>query len=340
VKILVRGGTGFCGRHVVWRALQSGHEVAFTGRNAEAAKDVAAFALRLGFERPQFVPEAHSRGWNAEAVVNCAGHTGLGFDAAIHEAANVAYATRAFDEAAGLGALIFVHVSSSSALFENKPQPLMGDGVPAAPLGHHPYADSKARAEAALAARFGSATRIRIIRPRGIYGPFDTGVLPKLLEAGRRFGGRLPLPAPEALASMTAASNLAHAILLAAEADSAKGDGVYNVSDGEDWTLSRLVSAAAEASGASLRPLACPRIALMGYAALDEALAKRLGREPGACRYSASLLCHERTLDIARIRRELGYAPLLTPSQAFSHLGKWHRSGVLSEYDIARPYHG
>jgi nucleoside-diphosphate-sugar epimerase len=190
-----------------------------------------------------------------------------------------------------------------------------------------------------LAERFGSPTRIRVIRPRGIYGPFDTGVLPKIIAAAKKFGGRLPLPAPQALASMTSASNLAHAILLAAEAQSNAGDGIFNVSDGEDWSLSRLVQAAAEASGEPLKPISCPESILMGYASLDEVISRALGKEPGACRYSAALLCHERTLDIARIRDSLGYMPLMNTSKAFECLGKWHRTGALAEYDIARPIH-
>jgi DNA repair protein RadC len=46
MKILVRGGTGFVGRHVVWRSLLSGYDTVFTGRSPEAAALVMELARR------------------------------------------------------------------------------------------------------------------------------------------------------------------------------------------------------------------------------------------------------------------------------------------------------
>ena len=39
-SILVTGGTGFLGRHIVWRLAETGHDVVFTGRNNSAACEV------------------------------------------------------------------------------------------------------------------------------------------------------------------------------------------------------------------------------------------------------------------------------------------------------------
>ena len=47
MRVLVRGGTGFVGRHVVWRSLLSGYDTVFTGRNLEAAGQVIEMADRV-----------------------------------------------------------------------------------------------------------------------------------------------------------------------------------------------------------------------------------------------------------------------------------------------------
>ncbi len=40
MKIFVTGGTGFLGRHIVWRLCREGHDVVFSGRNERSAKEV------------------------------------------------------------------------------------------------------------------------------------------------------------------------------------------------------------------------------------------------------------------------------------------------------------
>ena len=225
MKVLVTGGTGFIGRHVVWRSLLSGYDTVFTGRSPEAAALVMEMARRVSPDRlPVFHPEGHPLGEPFDVVIDCAGKVDLVGSRADYVAANVDRTSAAWAHARERGARTFVSVSSASVLFACRDQLGLTDGVPATPPGIHPYADSKALSETMLWARRGQGPAIRIIRPRGVYGPYDSGVLPRILKVARRLGGRFPLPAPGALASMTAASNLAHAVLLAAE-DQTAGRG-------------------------------------------------------------------------------------------------------------------
>ena len=46
MKVLVTGGTGFLGRHVVWRLAAAGMDVVFTGRDAARADQVAKRARK------------------------------------------------------------------------------------------------------------------------------------------------------------------------------------------------------------------------------------------------------------------------------------------------------
>jgi nucleoside-diphosphate-sugar epimerase len=225
-------------------------------------------------------------------------------------------------------------------LFACRDQLGLTDGVPATPPGIHPYADSKALSETMLWARRGRGPAIRIIRPRGVYGPYDSGVLPRILKVARRLGGRFPLPAPEALASMTAASNLAHAVLLAAEAPDSVGDGIWNVSDGDDRRLGELIQLAGQAAGQELRPFHLPGSLLRGIGRAGDFLCRPLRVEPRVSLYKAELLCRSRTLSIDAIRRDLGYAPLLSVEKAFASLAEFTQHGTLPELSIMRPQGG
>jgi nucleoside-diphosphate-sugar epimerase len=205
MRVLVRGGTGFAGRHVVWRSLLSGYDTVFTGRNLEAAGQVIEMARRVSPERqPVFQAEGNPPEGRFDAVIDCAGKVDLVGSLADYVSANVDRTKDAWAHARECGARTFVSVSSASVLFACRDQLGLTDGVPATPPGIHPYADSKALSETMLWARRGQGPAIRIIRPRGVYGPYDSGVLPRILKVARRLGGRFPLPAPEALASMTA----------------------------------------------------------------------------------------------------------------------------------------
>ena len=78
MRVLVRGGTGFAGRHVVWRSLLSGYDTVFTGRNLEAAGQVIEMADRVSPDRrPVFHPEGHPLGEPFDVVIDCAGKVDL-----------------------------------------------------------------------------------------------------------------------------------------------------------------------------------------------------------------------------------------------------------------------
>ena len=173
MRVLVRGGTGFAGRHVVWRSLLSGYDTVFTGRNLEAAGQVIEMARRVSPERlPVFQAEGNPPGGRFDAVIDCAGKVDLVGSRADYVAANVDRTSNAWAHARERGAHTFVSVSSASVLFACRDQLGLTDGVPATPPGIHPYADSKALSETMLwaprrpAAQHGRGSMQRSSRPK------------------------------------------------------------------------------------------------------------------------------------------------------------------------------
>ena len=213
-KAIVTGATGGLGRNLVQTLLAQGWQVAACGRNAEIGKmlDTEFHAFDLS-DRNQTL-KAFS---NADIVFHCAalsspwGRYEDFYRANVTATQNVLAAMRQHH----IGKLI--HVSTPSIYFDYLDQ----HKVPETFISRHfvnDYAYTKFLAEQEVAA----ATDLSsvIIRPRGIFGEYDTAVLPRLLKIAQK--GFLPLirragrEAGGAVADVTYVGNVVHALVLAA----------------------------------------------------------------------------------------------------------------------------
>ncbi|MFD3696436.1 NAD-dependent epimerase/dehydratase family protein [Streptomyces sp. NPDC058646] len=283
-RVAVTGASGFCGGHVARTAAARGAEVVCVGR------------------RPG--PVGEHRFWDAarggpdlagvDLVVHCAAAVG---DPAPGSAAgarmravNVDGTRRLLDAAGGAGGLPVVWVSSASVYDPRRDRSLVGEDHPR--TGHlNAYGRTKAEGEALALA--GGAV---VLRPRAVYGPGDTQLLPRLLSRVR--AGVLALPGPDVRLSLTAVENLADACLAAA----GWPPGAYNVADAEPYARDAAVKQVLRAHGvrARIRHLPLPLAGTVARAA--EALARLTGSEPALSRYAVDQLAHPVVLDLSRAR--------------------------------------
>ena len=236
-KAIVTGATGGLGRNLVQTLLAQGWQVAACGRNAEIGKmlDTEFHAFDLS-DRNQTL-KAFS---DADIVFHCAalsspwGRYEDFYRANVTATQNVLAAMRQHH----IGKL--VHVSTPSIYFDYLDQ----HKVPETFISRHfvnDYAYTKFLAEQEVAA----ATDLSsvIIRPRGIFGEYDTAVLPRLLKISEK--GFLPLirrngrEAGGALVDVTYVGNVVHALMLAAEADVPRAMP-FNITNGEPQTIAAL----------------------------------------------------------------------------------------------------
>jgi 2-alkyl-3-oxoalkanoate reductase len=313
MRILVTGGTGFLGRHLVGALLARGHDVRVLGRNPQACRELASAGAEV---RRADIRDA--------AVVSLACE---GVGAVIHVAAlSAAWGKRADFHSinvAGTGHVIagclthkvsrLVHVSSPSVVFRGRDLHEATEAVPYPRRYLAAYSLSKKLAEDAVngAARRGLATVI--VRPKAMFGPGDTSLLPRLLAAARQ--GRLPQVGPgENRVDLTYVENVVHALVLALAAPRAVGK-TYTITNGEHvplWPLVRTVLRRL-CIDARVRPL--PYWAVYALAAGMELRAALSGREPLLTRYTTAILGRTQTYDISAARRDLGYAPVVSVAE-------------------------
>jgi nucleoside-diphosphate-sugar epimerase len=327
MKILVTGGTGFLGRHLVWRLAVLGHQVIFTGRQTNAAKEV----ISLSSAPVHWIPIQHGEPNAANLMIEAA----EGVDAIVHTAAlsspwgqyedfvkaNVESTKEVLAACEKHKIQRLVHISTPSVYFEFKDKVNVKEDSPQPhPINH--YVTTKAAAEKLVLA---SAIPQRIIlRPKAIFGPWDQTLMPRILRVIQE--GAVPLiRGGNAMLDVTYVDNLVDAIVLSLTQELKKPVAIYNVTNGEPQKLTDLFNALSTEFHLPLKTKKLPWWLVKTLATVLEAWAKIVrGKEPKITRYGAGVLAFSQTLDISAIEKDLGYQPKIKFTAAIKEYSRWY----------------
>lgn len=310
MKILVTGGTGFLGSHLAAALLEDGHEVFLLGRNFSAVQEQltrGARAVSVDLrDRPAVI-----RACSGMDLVYHAGALSTPWGKrADFLAVNLGGTEAVIAGCQAHGVRCLVYVSSPSVIFDGNDHYQATEAMPYPRRFTSSYSLSKKLGEDRVnaAARTGLATVI--LRPKAIFGPGDTALLPRLIAAARQ--GRLPqIGHGRNLVDLTYVGNVVQALQLAAQTPAASGK-TYTITNAEHaplWEIIRLVLARL---GLSSRLRSIPLSLALSAATLMEMRAALSGSEPLLTRYSALILARTQTYDISAAQRDLHYAPQIS----------------------------
>jgi nucleoside-diphosphate-sugar epimerase len=321
----VTGGSGFLGRNLIITLRERGDTV-----RALARSEAAIEAVRAAGAEPV-------RGDLDDVAAMQAGMAGCA--AVFHSAADVAQfgdvkriahvnvggTERVIAAARAAGVARLVHVSTEAVLVGG-PRIVRADETwprPAHPIGVYPL--TKGMAEERVLAANSPTFATMVARPRFIWGPGDTSVLPILVDAVKR--GRFRwIGGGRHLTSSCHVKNVCAGLLACAERG--RGGEVYFFTDGEPTEvrafLTELLATQGVTPSAGELPLWLARAAAWSAEAVWRIL--RLKGEPPVTRSAVLLIGDEVTVDDGKARRELGYAPIISREAGLAELRRRARA--------------
>lgn len=330
MKTLVTGATSGLGRNAATFLAARQQAVRGTGRNRAAGEALRTQGIEFfpadlvtaGFDELDRLLDGIDTIWHCAALSSPWGR----YDD--FHAANVTATMRLAQAAVRHGVRRFVHISTPSLYFDYRHRRGIPETFRPARYVNH-YASTKAHAEESIRAiaAHSSATTFVMLRPRGIFGPHDRVLLPRILRVLHERNGKLPLPrGGVARLDLTYAENVVHAMQLATTCADVPNGEVFNITNGEPVVLCDLLE-----SIFALLKVPC-RIVGIPYALLDIAarvMERRAifnGREPALTRYSIGALNFDMTLDITKARRVLGYEPIVSLADSIDSTIQWIQS--------------
>ena len=327
MRVLVTGGAGFLGQ-ALCRALQAaGHDVTSFQRSHSPALEAMgvrqvrgdlgdATAVHAAFEGQQgvFHNAAKAGAWGSEESY---------FAANVAGTRNVLAAMRAH----GIGKL--VHTSTPSVTHSGR-SAVEGGNETDTPYGEQfkaPYPATKLIAEKEVLAANDATLATVALRPRLIWGPGDTQLLPRLVERAK--AGRLRfIGGGHNRMDTTYIDNAVQAHLQAFEAlapGAACAGRAYFISNGEPRAVRRSVNDLLAAAGQPPVDRSLPfGLAYAAGAVLERAWPLlRLDGEPPMTRFLAEQLSTPHWYDISAAARDFGYVPRVSMDEGLQRLARW-----------------
>lgn len=329
MKVLITGGAGFLGGHLVDACVARGDEVTAVVRRTSNLAHLAslgdAIALTFGDLTDPSVARRVTKG--QDAVIHSAGRVCEEGSYRQFEAANVTATEYLLRAARENGVKRFVYVSSPSVVAEARDQCFIDESYPIPGTFLNYYSRTKAMAEQRVLQANGEGFRTCAIRPRGVWGTRDyKGFVFAFLKGLKAMKIRDISGGKEVLTSLCHVDNAVQACLLACDAHDAGGKA-YFVTDETPVNVWAFINRLAREFGVpEVKGGVSPK-AVKALVAAVELIWKipgvRKRYAPPISRYTTGFLTHTSTFSIQRAKAELGYSPRMDLETGLAELKAW-----------------
>ncbi len=327
-RILVTGGTGFTGAHLVRRLLSKGHEVVVLDNKKGIVYDEL---VKLGAEIT--IGSVTDEKLVDALVANCdtvhhlaAAFREVNVPKSVYWEVNVNGTRYLLAAAERHNVKRFVYCSTCGVHGDVK-RPPAGEDAPIVPADYYQY--TKYEGEKVAQEYIERGMKIAILRPAAIYGPEDPErwlMLFKRVSAGRflMFGDGKATYHPVYI------DNLIDAFELAADKDEAIGQ-TYLIADEKYYSLNELVAEIGSILDIDVEIIHLPFTPLWIAAAITELIYKPLQQNPPLFRRRVDWFRQNRAFDISKAKSELGYDPRVDLRTGVARTAHWYREhGYLS----------
>ena len=321
-RILITGGTGFTGAHLVRRLLSKGHEVVVLDNKGGIVYDDL---VKLGASIT--IGSVTDRELIDDLVAGCdtvhhlaAAFREINVPKSLYWDVNVTGTRYLLEAAERYKVDRFVYCSTCGVHGDVK-NPPAGEDAPIVPEDYYQY--TKYEGEKVAHEFIQRGMEISILRPAAIYGPEDPErwlMLFKRVSAGRflMFGDGKATYHPLYI------DNLIDAFEFAAEKDEAVGQ-TYLIADEKYYQLNDLVREIGTVLGIEVDIIHLPFTPLWIVGAVTEAIYKPIQKNPPIFRRRVDWFRQNRAFDISKAKQELGYDPKVDLRTGLERTARWYR---------------
>jgi len=212
-----------------------------------------------------------------------------------------------------------VHVGTEAALLVGQPLVNADETVPLRPDSKAHYSATKAMAEQAVLEANADGFETVVLRPRLVWGPGDTTIVPALKEAVEK--GRFSwIGGGKHRTSTTHVDNVVEGLVLSAT----RGEpgNAYFVTDGEPVVFRDFITELMGTAGVEMPDRSAPIAIAKPLAGAAEGIWSVLRKEssPPLTRLAVWLSALECTIDTTKARTELGYEPVKSIEEGMAEL--------------------
>ncbi len=332
MNVLITGGTGFLGWRTAEQLALAGYQVTIASRHAIAPKSPLKKGIsycQMDLRQEQDVLEV-CRG--QDIVVHCGALSKPWGRYKEFYQTNVLGTKHVIQGCLTQAVKRLIHISSPSIYFDFNHCFNIHENDPLPKTPCNAYAHTKLLAEKEIDRAFHEGLNVVTLRPRGIFGPGDTTIFPRFIEANKK--QKMPLiNGGKAFVDLTYIDNVVDAILLSIKAPSSVLGKKFNITNGESWTVLQLMESLFCKLGESF----CPKLMnyYMAYSAAwgMEFISKYFQnyKEPLLTRYSVGIISKSQTLNIQAAQQELGYCPRIGIEEGLALFAKWWKERKVNQ---------
>ena len=315
-RALITGSSGFVGTSLWQRFRTSGWSTIGLGRRLLNDPDYVSHDLR------QPIP-ARCDG-PIDVVIHAAARSNpWGTRQQFHQD-NVVATKHVIEYCRRNGSPHLIYISSSSVYYKPEHQLGITEQTPL-PIRHvNEYSATKRQAEELVRAYPGSWT---ILRPRAVFGPGDTVLLPRIIHAARQ--GRLPVlysPDGSVVGDLIYIDNLVDAIQTAAEK---RVTGIFNLTNNEPVPILDFLFSVFDQLGIPRPKRRVSATTAMAMAGMLEVFHRVFlpWSEPAITRFGVHVFRYSKTFDVTRALQTLG-PPSVSLEEGLKRTVEWFRTAA------------
>ena len=323
LKVLVTGGTGFTGSHLVKRLLSQGHTVLVAdnqkGRFYDELDGLGA-QITIGSVTDKDLMDSVVKGCDIVHHV-AAAFRRVDLPKQVYWDVNVNGTRYLMDAACRYGIQKFVYCSTCG-VHGNVQHPPAAETAPIVPADY--YQATKYEGEKVAHEFMQKGLDVAILRPAAIYGPGDPerwGMLFRQVAKGRFF----MLGSGEVTYHPLYIDNLIDAFMLAMEKKESNGQ-TYLIADEHYYAINDIVETIADVLGVNVTVIHLPYWPAWVAAVGTEIASGMLRIQPPLFRRRIDWFKQNRAFDISKAKRELGYQPSVDLRTGLSRTAEWYKA--------------